>query len=79
MTRPSYEDTTVLVIRSRELKNGERRIVLRAETRMDGHTQRKAHSNAALVDNYGSLKSPLVLVCFDHVASIIVNADHGIM
>jgi hypothetical protein len=28
---------------------------------------------------YGSLKIALVLVRFDHVASVIVNANHSIM
>jgi hypothetical protein len=28
---------------------------------------------------YGSLNCPRVLVRFDHVASVIVNADHRIM
>jgi hypothetical protein len=28
---------------------------------------------------YGSLKSPALLVRLDHVASFIVNVDHGIM
>ena len=39
----------------------------------------KTHSNADAMSDLPILEIAVVLVCLIHVASVIVNADHGIM